>query len=61
MNPNAHYMIESKRPVAMTRLSFIVILCPVGSSKTTLMRVGHYGRKNNSILRKSSLKKGAFP
>ena len=30
----------------MTRLSFIVISCLVGSSKKTLMCVGHYGRKN---------------
>ena len=30
----------------MTRLSFIVISCRVGSTKTTLMCVGHYGRKN---------------
>ena len=30
----------------MTRLSFIAILCLVGSSKKTLMCVGHYGRKN---------------
>ena len=46
MNPNAHYMIQFKRSVAMTRLSFTVIFCRVGSAKTTLMRVGHYGRKN---------------
>ena len=31
--------------VAITKLSFIVISCHVGSAKTTLMRVGHYGRK----------------
>ena len=30
----------------MTRLSFIVISCLVGSSKKTLMCLGHYGRKN---------------
>ena len=40
------FMKESKRQVAMTILSFIVVLCHVGSAKTTLMHVGHYGRKN---------------
>ena len=39
------FLIESKRQVAITRLSFIVISCLVGSVKTTLMRVGHYGQK----------------
>ena len=37
------YIIESNRQVAMTRLSFIVILCRVGSAKMTLMHVGDYG------------------
>ena len=39
------FMIESKRTIAMTRLSFMVISCRVGSAKTTLMCVGHYGKK----------------
>ena len=39
------FLMGSKRQFAMIRLSFIVILCRVGSAKTTLMRVGHYGRK----------------
>ena len=39
------FKIKSKRSVAMTTLSFIVISCHVGSAKTTLMCVGHYGRK----------------
>ena len=30
----------------MTRLSFIVISCLVGSSKKKFMYVGHCGRKN---------------
>ena len=30
----------------MTRLSFVVISCCVGSTKMTLMHVGHYGEKN---------------
>ena len=29
----------------MTRLSFIVIPCRVGSTKTTLICVGYFGRK----------------
>ena len=37
--------IESKREVAITKLSFRVISFHVGSTKTTLMSVGHYGRK----------------
>ena len=47
MNPNAHYMIQFKRSVAMTRLSIIVILFRVGSAKTTLMHMVHYGKKKN--------------
>ena len=39
------FLIESKRQIAITRLSFIVILCHVGSTKTTLMHMGHYGGK----------------
>ena len=41
-----YFLIEFKRQVAMTRLSFIVISCHVGSAKKTLICVGHYGRKN---------------
>ena len=40
------FLIESKRYVAITRLSFIAISCRVRSTRTTLMHVGHYGRKN---------------
>ena len=43
------FLIESKRQVAIIRPSFIVILCHVGSTKMTLMCVGHYGRKTLHI------------
>ena len=44
------FLIELKRQVAMTRLSLIVISCCVGSTKTTLICVGHCGRKTLHIL-----------
>ena len=34
----------------MTRLSFVVISCSVGSTKMTLMHMGHYGKKTLHIL-----------